>query len=180
METSRSGPSEVSSRLDRLREKRKKCLAENVVDRAAEVARQRLRSQAYRNQSKAEDHSEKIEDGTEDRLNWTARQWEEYEKSKSRGAKEGYKGHFDLAHATYLKEMTRKNIDKDKYKRAMAGGQLLHNVHLDRADVEELASSLAAASERRLKRRRTQESGGDYITEKNRQFNMKLDREYGR
>lgn len=181
METTRRGqPSDVSSLLDRLKEKRKKCLTANAADRAEEVARQRLRSLAYKNQSKEEEDSEKIKDSDEDRINWTSRQWEEYEKSKSRGVKQGYKGHFDLAHATYLKEMSRKKIDKEKYKRAMESGQLLLNVSLDRADVDELANSLAEASERRLKKRKTQESGGDFITEKNRQFNMKLDREYGK
>ncbi|SGZ56603.1 CIC11C00000002597 [Sungouiella intermedia] len=188
METERSKqPTEITNRADRLKrlsEKRRKCLEANAAERAAEVTRQRIRSQDYRNQSKStngeELSSDNVEEKEQDRLNWTARQWEVYEKSKLRGKKQGFKGHFDLAHATYVKEISQKLVDKDKYKRSMEGSQLLLNIHLEQADIDALANSLAAASERRLKRRKTQESGGDFITEKNRQFNMKLDREYGK
>lgn len=153
------------------------------MDRAAELKHQHAKSLEYRNQSKHTDIDAEIaENALEEpsRLDWTAKQWEDYEKGRKR-TKSGsnYKSHFDLAHSTYLKEMSRKEVDQEKYKRSLENGELKFDVRLAKEDVDALAESLQAASERKLKRRRTKETGGDFITEKNRQFNMKLDREYG-
>lgn len=172
----------VRNRLSQLREKRKQCMSANSADRAAELRKQKDRSAEYRNMSKATDSEPASESrDEEDRLSWTAYQWEAYEKSKTRASlRSGYKSHFDLAHSTYLKEISRKPADKEKYKRVAESENLMFQVNLAKDDVEELAQSLQAASERRLKRRRTQDSRDDFITEKNKQFNMKLDRDYGK
>lgn len=170
----------AQSRLASLREKREKCIIANKADRAAEIKSQKDRSAEYKLSTKLSDEPNDTEEGEEDRLGWTTRQWENYERKRTRTKKSGYKSHFDLAHSTYLKETSRKPVNKEKYqKNAEETGSIL-GVRLAREDVDELAQSLQDTSERRAKRRRTQASGGDFITEKNRQFNMKLDREYGK
>lgn len=113
-----------------------------------------------------------------DKMAWTAAQWDQYE-LRRRVNSEGYKNLSDLAHATYAKEVGRRDVDMDKYASHMAGQESNYglDVYLGGADAEAVAQTLRDASERKQKRRRTGE-GGDYITEKNRQFNMKLEREY--
>lgn len=173
----------IRKRLEALREKRKLFTKENARDRQEDLRRQKARSLEYRNQAKQTDTDLENANNSEkeiDRLDWTAEQWETYENSRSKSKKKnGYKSHFDLAHSTYLKEISLKTADKEKYKRAIDSSELRFDILLAKDDVDALAESLHQASERKLKRRRTKEAGGDFITEKNKQFNMKLDREYG-
>ena len=85
-----------------------------------------------------------------------------------------------LAELTYKKEIEEIKIDKEAYEEAKTdtthSSDLTHHVDPERAKF--LANKIAADNDRRYKRRQNdREDSGNYINEKNRQFNMKLKRE---
>lgn len=85
-----------------------------------------------------------------------------------------------LAELTYKKEIEEIKIDKDAYEQSKTditpNSKLTH--HVDPEKAEFLAKKIAADNDRRSNRRQNgREDGGNYINEKNRQFNMKLKRE---
>lgn len=89
-------------------------------------------------------------------LDWTALDWDK------RGTQESYKNAAQLAMATYNKQLLHMKSSGTEAER-----------------IEDLARSVSEAERKRFKRR-TQTGGGNYIDERNRQYNLKLDREYGK
>lgn len=173
----------LQKRIDAVHKIRQSCIKANAADRASELAAQRERSRMFKAKSSMSDEVSDLpqSEQNDDRVQWTAQRWELYEKSRTRaGSRSGYKGHFDLAHSTYVKEISRLSVDKEKYSKSTGAKNEPFSVRLAQEDIDKLSKSLQEASERRLKKRRKDASGGDFITEKNRQFNMKLDREFGR
>lgn len=169
----------TQDRLAALRRKKDQCKQSNAATLAREQKLQRARANPN-SVSDAEDNSEREEEG--DRLDWTATEWEAWDLKQGRqGATGGYKNLTDLAFSTYQKATSKQVVDKEKYRAHLAreGNAAPFVVVAEREDVEKLSRSLHEASETRLKRRRKEENAGSYITEKNRQFNMKLEREYG-
>lgn len=116
----------------------------------------------------------------EDNLDWTAEQWKQREKIIHKVSNQGYKNLGQLAEATYKKELSLRSVDQEKYKRSMKASADVPSYALTLApeDIDALAQGLREASERRQKRRKVDE-GGLYMNERNRQFNLKLNREYG-
>lgn len=161
------GETSAKSRLASLRKKKLLCQNANKSDVA-------------RAQHKKPEHEPADQEKEIDKMAWTAAQWEQYEAKLSVNSGSGFKNQSDLAHATYQKEIGAKSADLDKYKAHMESEQrnFGRDVRLTDADIERVTQSLKDASERKLKRRRRDGAGGDYINEKNRQYNMKLDREY--
>lgn len=85
-----------------------------------------------------------------------------------------------LAELTYKKEIEDMKIDKEAYKQARTDTTPSSNLahHIDPEKAKYLAQKVAADNDRRYNRRQSgREDGGNYINEKNRQFNMKLKRE---
>lgn len=160
-------------RLASLRKKKVECKQTN----AAILAREQKRERASANHSIA-DEEEKYDSEEDDRLNWTAAQWEAWELKQGRQETAGgYKNLTDLAFSTYKKATSKQVVDKEKYQAHLARDA--NTALVEGEDVEKLARTLQEASDARLKRRRKEQNAGSYITEKNRQFNMKLEREYG-
>lgn len=97
--------------------------------------------------------------------------------------KGGYLNMNKLADLSYKKEITELEVDSQEYDRQKA---LLHNqdfAHRPTPEaIDSLVTGLESSNERRMKRKRTQkeENGVDsFINEKNKQFNLKLNRQYG-
>lgn len=170
----------AQDRLAALRRKKDQCKQSNAALLAREQKAQRARANT-KNLSDEDIASDNPSDEG-DRLEWTAAQWEAWELKQGRQNEAGgYKNLSDLAFSTYQKATSKQVVDKAKYQAHMAreGDAATFAVATEREDVEKLARSLQEASDSRLKRRRKEENAGSYITEKNRQFNMKLEREYG-
>lgn len=163
--------SSVQERLEILRRKKVQCQEALNKQLALERKIQRTKTQAF------EDEAIHIEEENEmDTLDWTASQWEAHEQ-KYKKQEGGYKDLTDLAYSTYQKATRKRAVDMEKYKNENHLSPF--EVKLTKEDVENLSKSLQEASEIKKKRRRKEEDAGTYITEKNRQFNMKLEREYG-
>lgn len=115
-----------------------------------------------------------------DSLDWTAEQWKQRERVSYKVSNQGYKNLGQLAEATYKKELSLRTVDQEKYAKAMQESKDTPSYDLTLApeDIDALAQGLREASERRQKRRKVGE-GGLYMNERNRQFNLKLNREYG-
>lgn len=111
----------------------------------------------------------------EDKLNWTAEQWNRRKPARE-ATEPGFKNLTDLATATYEKNLAGRTVDMDAYQRAQREGS--GNAAQD--DIDALSKLLQDAQARRLNNRRLGGDGSLYINEKNRQFNMKLDRDYGK
>lgn len=115
----------------------------------------------------------------EDRMDWSAHQWHVYLGKEKVAPGSGFKNQSSLAHATYLKELSKMTPDLQKYERNKALDTSEADFAASKEDAEKIAQRLREASARKQSRRSGNADGGQYITEKNRQFNMKLDREYG-
>lgn len=171
----------TEERLALLREKKRQSQILNQKEILSEQKRQKIRSVEFKNREQEVNNEEEKPDEPENSLDWSVAEWDAWDLKQRRKNKEGgYKNLSDLAHNTYKKEISRAKIDKEKYKsQANSGSSSLFENRPEKEDIEGVSLALKDASERRQKRRRT-EDAGDYVTEKNRQFNMKLDRQYGK
>lgn len=137
-------------------------------------------------------------------LKWSIKEWEGWEKKqkavKSKQAKVGYNNFDQLAEQSYEKEILNLDISKDDYKEQkqalmkkydMSEDDYLKPNNISNFDFHDktressknsLSKSIKDANERRMKRRRDNDEESDvssYINDKNRQFNQKLNRQYG-
>lgn len=152
------GP-QLQQRLELFRKKKNHAIREN--DKAVQEELKKLRERStYKESHEHED----IKDDRE----YTLQEWKEWAEKKDK-TKGGYKNLDELTHATYEKEVA-SMADKAKYAKLKEGGNF-------KEDVEGMVRGLEEASERRLKRRRTGPVESNSVNEKNRQFNMKLERE---
>lgn len=149
----------------------------------------KLRKQAERerltrssgNKSDEHEHSDKLD--WDKRFLWTVEQWEFFSsKRKPKSTSAGFKNHSDLAYMSYKKENSKIAVDKEKYAEAKEASNLLVQPRAIALleSVEALANSLKEANNRRTKRRRVEALSGLHIDERNRHFNLKLEREYGK
>lgn len=116
-----------------------------------------------------------------DSLDWTNEDWKLKESVVQGPASGGYRNASQLAEATYRKELQKNVVDQEKYDAAMkrASSNSAYTLALAPEDIDAVAQGLREASERRQKRRRVGD-GGLYMNDRNRQFNLKLDREFGK
>ncbi|RKP31243.1 hypothetical protein METBISCDRAFT_22559 [Metschnikowia bicuspidata] len=116
-----------------------------------------------------------------DSLDWTAEGWIEKEPFRVAKSNLGYRNLSELAEATYKKELSKLTLDQDKYLKSMQASSMQppYSIVLAPEDIEAVAQGLREASERRQKRRRVGD-GGLYMNDRNRQFNLKLNREFGK
>lgn len=189
-------------RLEQLKLKRKEALKANENHIKEERSNQRQRSIGIKKQSDDQskdqlvDQSEESSPITEkDRiLNYTVEQtdkWHDQQKTKKKTS-ENFN---ELAALTYDKEVENITIDKVKYnqeKQKMVNKyqgpdlqkldttlNLLQN-STDKESSKQLANSIKQLDQERYQRKRTRrdEDGANYINDKNKQFNKKLDRQY--
>lgn len=159
----------LRSRIETLKQKTAEARKLNEKDVNTEMKRQKARTHPNEEAITRESPHKSL-------LDYSLREWEEYDTKSTAG---GYKNFDDLAYATYKKGISTIEPDKEQYLRNKDSSDLFLVVD-DASNVSKVVNSLRDASERKLKRKRTGDDASAYITEKNKQFNMKLEREYGR
>ncbi|EMG47648.1 SYF2 Pre-mRNA-splicing factor SYF2 [Candida maltosa Xu316] len=155
------------ARLELLREKRKEAQKLNRQELFQDAKNQRLASLQERRKQEAKEKFEK----------------DEYEKDeiepKHNKPKRRINGSANvdaLAESSYYKVLDHLNIDKEEYKK-----QKETSIYQpDSKTKSEVVTILSEVKDRRMKRRRNDndEDVDSFINEKNKQFNMKLNRQY--
>lgn len=116
-------------------------------------------------------------------LNYTIEEcdiWSEKQKTKSQNASiSKYQNFNKLAELSYKKDLSALQVDQEAYKQSKNLHDDLIGSHVPKSDdVLALVANIETANTRRTASRSNDESTGNYINEKNRQFNMKLNRQY--
>lgn len=158
---------ELKDRVALFREKKEAAIRANVKAVAEDLKKQRDRAHQREEIEDTEKTEKKKNDSEYTLQEW--KEWTEKKANKGKQASGGYKNLEELAHSTYEREVANMEVDKEKYAKLKEGE--------GKEDVDALVRGLEEASERRLKRRRTGTAESNSINEKNRQFNMKLERE---
>lgn len=149
----------------------------------------KLRKQAERERlarklgNKSDEHEHNYNLDWDKRFVWTVDQWETFSsRRRPKSTSAGFKNHSDLAYMSYKKENAKIAVDKQKYAEAKEASKLNNQPRATTLleSAEALANSLKEANNRRTKRRRVEALGGLHIDERNRHFNLKLEREYGK
>mmetsp|Transcript_3118 Transcript_3118/g.3495 ORF Transcript_3118/g.3495 Transcript_3118/m.3495 type:complete len:232 (+) Transcript_3118:35-730(+) len=145
------------------------------------------------------DSIEKGED-FERKQNWDwsiedCEKWEKKTKQKGNNKKSGFQNFSKMAEQAYNKELLNLKVDKEAYdqqknaaeKNKSSSDQLQMPKILpfsskpSAADTNRLVRNIEEANNRRMKRRRNKDDEDDvnsYINDKNKQFNLKLNRQY--
>lgn len=195
------------ARLEALRAKRIRAEQANKRDLAQDLKNQRLKSLNHKNLEKsllkAEEQLDKItsvEEGTETEferkqaLAYTIRdviEWHTNKKAPKPNAG-GYNNFVDLAALSYKRDVSTLDVDLSAYKNQKESeaqrltGDAAHSVRIlqpntDKAAIDSAVDNLQKGNERRrLQTRKRPEDDGSthHINEKNRQFNLKLNRQY--
>ncbi|KAF3984974.1 hypothetical protein FT663_05475 [Candidozyma haemuli var. vulneris] len=158
---------ELKDRVASFREKKEAAIRANAKAVAEDLKKQRDRAHQREEIEDTEKTEKKKNDSEYTLQEW--KEWTEKKANKGKQASGGYKNLEELAHSTYEREVANMEVDKEKYAKSKEGE--------GKEDVDALVRGLEEASERRLKRRRTGTAESNSINEKNRQFNMKLERE---
>lgn len=188
------------AKLESLRQKKQQAAAANRKALSDDAKKQRIdlvqAKRAQKEEDKFEDESiiepTPEEEQRKKNMKYTIRQCEEWEKSRPKAQKAG-SNFVELAQQAYKKNIQSIEIDKKLYEQQMR--LLNEKYHIERlddaerlnvlleqkpADVDKqlLVNMVAEARTKKRRRNREEEAGVDsYISEKNRQFNMKLNRE---
>lgn len=196
------------SRLKRLKAKKAESERNNRKDLFDDYKKQKLQSinrkkiEKLKENAEEEvnklDHEERGEDYERQRnLDWSIKDWEEWEKKtgKQRPRQVGFDNWSQLAASSYEKEISKLQVDKDDYNEKKQVLMRKYNItepkdvrniidlksEVKSSDIDKLVQNINETNDRRMKRRRDHDSEHDvssYINEKNKQFNMKLNRQY--
>lgn len=129
---------------------------------------------------------------------WTiedCEKWENKKKRDNKNLRSGFQNFSGMAQQSYNKELQNLEVDKDEYERQKKALLQKHGVEDPRelkkvidlsnkpksADKNRLVRNIEDANNRRMKRRRNKDEEDDvnsYINDKNKQFNLKLNRQY--
>ncbi|CCE72868.1 Piso0_000469 [Millerozyma farinosa CBS 7064] len=199
---------EIQSRLARLKElrqKKKESEQENRKELIKFKKEQRLKSHEHKEHDKKllldEGHDDAAAEERGDdyeakrHLTWTLEECENYDKkqhlSKKRKVGPGAHSEGQIAAQTYSREIEEVGVDKDAYTRSKHSVDTGPVNVLDRidqvgkgdskADVAKLQKHIIDNKTRKMRKRRSRrddESQGSYISHKNKDFNLKLKRQY--
>ena len=155
-EMSTTTKSAILERLERLKEERREAQKANKQ----EALRDAKKGLAGKNES----------DEPTSHLDYTIEETEKWDlkQSQRKGRRDGTANMDDLAELTYYKDIQGLKIDKEGYEKQKGGTPDAKT---------ELVNILAANNERKTKRKRKDADVDSFINEKNRQFNMKLNRQ---
>lgn len=189
-------------RLQKLKQKKAESSRLNKLDLYQDYKDQKLRTVDRGTIDKKKQEAERkyeeltAEEAGEDvdrkrNLQWTIKEWDEWDKKQKTKAKPGYNNFNQLAQQTYEKEIANLEVDKLKYKIQKDQLAKKHNGELsltaidftaktDETSKNQLVASIKLSDERKQTRRRRQGDAGaaSYINDKNREFNLKLNRHY--
>ncbi|CAK7909600.1 pre-mRNA-splicing factor Syf2p [[Candida] anglica] len=190
----------MSSRLEALRKKKREAQSQNKQELYKDFQNQKLKSvnlkALARGKEGAEDKLEQINKGDDytraKNWGWSVEECEAWEaKQNERAAAKNRSETHDygkLAEQVYTKEISKLQVDKEEYSKARAKNSAgtSNTAYLVQKPSKNKISSLAqgiqetSAKRAALSKRKTTDNSNSegYINEKNRQFNMKLDRQY--
>ncbi|ABN67579.2 predicted protein [Scheffersomyces stipitis CBS 6054] len=188
--------SENLKRLEELRRRKKESQVQNSIEASIEWKTKKLAAKKQPKDLEEDDENEALHEGPQkDKLDYTLLEWEEWDKkmSNSKFGRKGYSNMNELAKWSYEKEMEALEVDKVEYNKQKQKLELQNSANAVERDiamlkvkpsqeaVASLVQNLQESNERKQKRRRNkqdEEAVSSYINEKNRDFNMKLNREY--
>ncbi|KAG5419540.1 hypothetical protein I9W82_003308 [Candida metapsilosis] len=169
--------SSLLAKFDQLKSKRQDALRLNKADVAQETRRKKLASlQSKSNHYEADPRKSLSEH--ERVMEYTIEECDAWEDRRQRRMNTGIQDQDKLAEATYYKEINELKVDKEaylKFKRGEASeGYIDDNLR------DEVSNMVNDSKDRKFnkKRGRSDEDAGNFISEKNRQFNLKLNRQY--
>ncbi|CCG25046.1 hypothetical protein CORT_0G03700 [Candida orthopsilosis Co 90-125] len=180
-ETMISTPTEtLSSLLDKfaqLKQKRQEAIKLNKADVAQETRRQKLTSLQAKSSHHHEADSRKSLSDSERVMEYTIEECEAWEERRQRKMNTGIQDQDKLAEASYYKEIKELKVDKEAYLNSKNDSDV---ANVDKDVKEEVSAMVKNSKDRKFnkKRGRTDDEAGNYISEKNRQFNLKLNRQY--
>lgn len=159
-------------RIRRLKEARKEASEANKKEVVMERRQQRLQEKEIIKLDN-EEGSKKS-----DKLDKTIKQLEAKQATK----KQGFQNYSQVAAQTYSKEIAAVNIDKHKYDQVKMKGSsnTLVDNHQPSEEAKKVLVEQMKENDGRKRKRKTQGSSDSYINQKNRDFNRKLDRQYGK
>lgn len=206
--STRVSVSDRLAKLQQLKRKKQESEKLNKQELFQDYKQQRLKSIEYKkieqkklNAELDQEKLDSIEKGEdfERKQNWDwtiedCEKWEKKTKQKGRSQKSGFQNFNKMAEQAYNKELLNLKVDKETYdqqKNAInknkSGSQLQMSNILpvstkpSAADTNRLVRNIEEANNRRMKRRRNKDDEDDvnsYINDKNKQFNLKLNRQY--
>lgn len=169
-------------RIRQLKEARTAAFKDNTKEIATEKRIKRLQQVKNRNDQviKPTDYNDTSDDKTK-LLNYSIEQtdkWNEKLEKKRKG--KGFENYNQVAAQTYNKEIMELPVDKKSYLQQKQSEVLDLNHTPSKEASDQLNKSLKENDARKMKKRRkNNESTDAYINQRNRDFNQKLERQYG-
>lgn len=199
-----SGLSGRLAKLQELKKKKQESERQNKQELFKDYKQQKLKSIEFKQIEKKKNNAEleheklnSLEKGEDfDRKqNWDwsiedCEKWEKKNKTKAKMQTRGFQNFNQMAEQSYNKELRNLSVDKEAYdqqkkesttKKNNEKSILPTNNNPSKADVNTLVRNIEEANSRRMKRRRNKDDEDDvssYINDKNKQFNLKLNRQY--
>lgn len=113
-------------------------------------------------------------------MEYTIAECEAWEERRQRSLNTGIQDQDKLAEASYYKEINGLKIDKEAYLRSKENDARMEKV--DNKVKQEVSAMIKDSKDRKFNKKRgrtdNNDDAGNYISEKNRQFNLKLNRQY--
>ncbi|KAI5965076.1 hypothetical protein KGF57_000869 [Candida theae] len=176
--TSSESLATLLGKFTQLKSKRLETIRLNKADVAQETRRQKLATLQSKSTHHYEPDSRKSLPQNERILEYTIEECEAWDEKQQRRLNTGIQDQDKLAEASYYKEINNIKVDKEAYLKSC---QSDHNSDIvDKKVKEEVSAIVKGSKDRKFnkKRGRTDDEAGNYISEKNRQFNLKLNRQY--
>ncbi|KAK6463364.1 SYF2 splicing factor-domain-containing protein [Scheffersomyces coipomensis] len=188
---------ELKSKKNQALAQGKKDLVKNFRDQKLASSRQaELNSNNTENQESSSPKSSKDKDDSDSRkrvLQYTIEEselWDRKQKQlKKNQRKHGYQNMNTLAESSYNKEIKELVVDKDSYNSSKVDNDdksnkksvQLVNHKPSKEAVNQLVSNITQSTDRKSSKRNNKQDDdtSGYINDKNKQFNKKIDRQYG-
>ncbi|KAI5959864.1 uncharacterized protein KGF55_005096 [Candida pseudojiufengensis] len=174
------------SRFETLKSKRQETVRLNKLEVSQDIRLQKLNSLQSRGKSIDADQSTRNDLDEKDRLmEYTIEECEKWQEKQQRKANNGIQDQNKLAESSYYKEISAIKIDKEAYRLSKENeikGISPNDSPINDAK-DEVSKLMKESKDRKFNKKKrgrdeADENVGNYINEKNRQFNMKLNRQY--
>ncbi|CUM62535.1 uncharacterized protein PRCAT00000086001 [Priceomyces carsonii] len=191
------------SRIERLNQlKNRRRESERLNRREVVRANEARKTGIKRTSSSVQDNDAEVDvtndedDECKKLLNYTIDDCDKWSKKraaiKQNKQNDGYQSYSQLAEYSYNKEITRVVVDKDEYERQKETQSKLQIKGIvnpskitdinkpSKETISAVVNSLTEANHRKMSKRETRRisDANDYINDRNRQFNLKLDRQF--
>lgn len=171
-------------RLRRLQARRKELESLNKRELLKETRRQKHASLEAKNANRIAVSPQTPSTSNDKLVKYSVSEFEDWEMKKhSKADNKNTQSYDGVAQMSYAKEIASLPVDKEAYERETQASSRASpsEIRTSEVDKEALATLIKRSTERKLKKqgRKAVGEAGSFINEKNKQFNMKLSREYG-